>query len=382
MKILLVFIDMIRVDHLSLYNEMVTKTSLDCFFEKLGGTVLTNCYTPAPDTPRSIACMQTGLLPYFNGCDTRIKWPRYFIKSNVSTLFDFVANCGYTLNLCATKEDIDTGLFKMENANRATFYTDISSFVDADVVENTLSFIALNDYHTSIDDYGATEIGISKGQKIVCSFFDQFVTEEYINQYDYTFFFSDHGHAIDKELIKQKSKLELLNNGRTQLAMFYHRPSDTKIVKDDRLASMVDLYASLIDLLGGNDYRQGYSFFKEAQREVVHIEDHSSFNVSPEQIITQWRVITRLMNIRTNVKKTIDSQGDDKDIKLVSNILNVYSPWFDEYIKQISILDMYEKMKAYRPYYFSGANRISSLERFLYRVITKFKGVFLRYIIK
>ena len=71
---------MIRVDHLSLYNDNMEKTSLDLFFENLGGTILTNCYTPAPDTPRSIACLQSGLLPYLNGCDSRVKWPRYFMK--------------------------------------------------------------------------------------------------------------------------------------------------------------------------------------------------------------------------------------------------------------------------------------------------------------
>ena len=118
MKILLVFIDMIRVDHLSLYNDNMEKTSLDLFFENLGGTILTNCYTPAPDTPRSIACLQSGLLPYLNGCDSRVKWPRYFMKPNIETIFDIAVGLGYKVNLCATKSDIETGLFKFkENEN-------------------------------------------------------------------------------------------------------------------------------------------------------------------------------------------------------------------------------------------------------------------------
>lgn len=381
MKILLVFIDMLRVDHLSLYNEKAAKSTLDCFFGDLGGTVLTNCYTPAPDTPRSIACMQTGLLPHFNGCDTRIKWPRYFIFPNVSTIFDFAVNKEYTVNLCATKIDIDTGLFKIQESDKINFYTDIDSFVgNSPLSLNTLSLIALNDYHSSIDDYGCTEMGVSKGQKIVRSFFDRYITKSYINQYDYTFFFSDHGHAIDRELIKQKSRLELLNNGRTQLTMFYHRPDDKNIVIDNRLASMVDLYASLIDLMGGKEYRQGYSFFKEAQRDMVHIEDHSNFKVSPEQIINQWRVITDLLDIRTNGKETIDSSGREVDLNLISTILSVNSPWFDEYVKQIKILDMYADMKEYRPYYFTGAKRLSSLKRIMHRILIKVRSLILRYL--
>jgi len=84
MKVLLVFIDMMRTDLLSVYNQNVKdKTSFDLLLEKIGGCIYTNCYTPAPDTPRSLACLQTGLHPYFNGCNTRIKWPKYYVKEEV-----------------------------------------------------------------------------------------------------------------------------------------------------------------------------------------------------------------------------------------------------------------------------------------------------------
>lgn len=42
--------------------------------------------------------------------------------------------------------------------------------------------------------------------------------------------------------------------------MFYHNINNKKIVKDSRLASILDLYASIVDLIGSGDFRQGFPF--------------------------------------------------------------------------------------------------------------------------
>ena len=106
MKILVLFIDMVRVGELNLFNSTKEETHLDHNLKDLGGTLFTRCYTPGPDTPRSNACMQTGLYPYFNGCDTRIKWPKYFIKEEISTIFDHAYNKGFTINACIRKHTV------------------------------------------------------------------------------------------------------------------------------------------------------------------------------------------------------------------------------------------------------------------------------------
>lgn len=90
MKILLAFFDMIRVDHIQMYNPQAEKTVFDTMFQKIGGTLFSKCYTPAPDTPRSLACLWSGYVPSNNGCDTRIKWPHFFMKEGISTIFDNV----------------------------------------------------------------------------------------------------------------------------------------------------------------------------------------------------------------------------------------------------------------------------------------------------
>ena len=372
MKILLVFIDMIRVDHLSLYNDNMEKTSLDLFFENLGGTILTNCYTPAPDTPRSIACLQSGLLPYLNGCDSRVKWPRYFMKPNIETIFDIAVGLGYKVNLCATKSDIETGLFKFKENENVSIFTTIEDFTDTvHLSENTLSLIAIDDYHSAIDDYGGTSLGIKEGQKVILYSSNNFLTPDVINKYDYSFFFSDHGHALQSEIVMQKNKLELLNDGRTKLFMFYHNINNKKIVKDSRLASILDLYASIVDLIGSGDFRQGFSFFRDSQRDILHIEDHADFRVSPEQVVSQWRVISDEIDIRTNVFETLNKKGQIIDINVIKKYLDSFSPSFSYYMKQIEILKMYEKMKQRKTHYFNGVKRANWWIRCYVRIINR-----------
>ena len=370
---------MIRVDHLSLYNDKIEKTSLDLFFENLGGTILTNCYTPSPDTPRSMACLQSGLLPYLNGCDSRVKWPRYFMKSNIETIFDIAVGLGYKVNLCATQSDIETGLFKFKKNENISIYTNIAEFTNAvDLSENTLSFIAIDDYHSAIDDYGGTSLGIKQGQKAILYSLNNFLTPDVVNKCEYCFFFSDHGHALQSEIANQKNKLDLLNDGRTKLFMFYHNTNDKKIIKDSRLASILDLYASVIDLIGSGDLRQGFSFFRNKQRDLLHIEDHADFRVSPEQIVSQWRVISETIDVRTNVLETLNKSGEMVDIHLIRDYLGYVSPSFSYYAKQIDILKMYEKMKQRKTHYFNGLKRANRWIYYCFKIRNKLFSCFVK----
>ena len=56
MKILAIFVDMLGADYLNVANPNAAQTDIDRMLLDIGGTFYTNCYTPAPDTPRSFAC--------------------------------------------------------------------------------------------------------------------------------------------------------------------------------------------------------------------------------------------------------------------------------------------------------------------------------------
>ena len=111
MKILVVFVDMIRANRLSLFNnDIKLKTQLDNEFEQLGGTIYTNFYSECPDTPRAMASFISGKLPYQNNCDLRTKWPRYFLESETN-IFDQLIKKDYDLNLFSNPNERKKGMF-------------------------------------------------------------------------------------------------------------------------------------------------------------------------------------------------------------------------------------------------------------------------------
>lgn len=381
MKILCVFLDMIRLDHLQLFNPEIKETSLDEFLSSLGGTLYTKCYSPGPDTPRSNACLQTGLLPCFNGCETRIQWPKFFIKDNISTIYDKLAQSGYRVNLCAETNLLDTGLFRYSPSEKIYEYSTPKDFLENGIIEeNTFSFIRTGDMHAAINDYHATEKSFKVGFKMIDIFFKQYITRDYINQYDYTIIFSDHGCGVFKESIKKLDPLYLLGNQRSQLLMFLHMRKDKGIKRDERISDITDMYATIADIIGENDFRQGYSFLQKAiPGRIIHIEDHTDFKVYPEQMIKQWRVISETFDISTDINHFLIKKGSVDDLKKCEQRLSEYSSNYLKYKKQLDVWKYYDEIrKDEDAKFFVGVTRISKRKNKIIRLVTGAARYFIR----
>ena len=376
MKILVVFIDMVRVNQLNLFDVSKPETLLDRKLRKMGGTLFTRCYTPAPDTPRSNACMQTGLYPYFNGCDTRIKWPKYFIKEDITTIFDHANDSGYTINACIRRHTVETGLLKYKDSTKVTFFNDYHDFIEnAHISNNCLSFVYDPDWHTAITDYHSTDKAFYEGDRVVSKLFEKYITESYYNQYDYVIIYSDHGFQFRKENDSMRSKLELLDDGRNQILLLIRKKEDTSIIRDNRLASMVDLYATIEKLIGKTDCRHGYSLLEEPRRKILHIEDHQDFRVYPEVMIKQWRIITETYDVRTDAKD-YSCGSNAQIIKEIESYLKEYSPKYTEYVKQLTVWKHYSELSNdTSDYYVVGEKRKSKLLLFLHNTIHKLKSI-------
>lgn len=378
MKILIVFIDMVRVDYLHSYNRNTSLCLIDKRLERLGGSLFTRCYSPGPDTPRSMACMQSGLYPFFNGCDTRIKWPKFFMKEDVSTIWDHAANKGWKVNLCCNKNETLTGFFKYQESSQIRLFNSLDEFMGGgEFGDNSLSFIGIPDMHTAISDYNATEYAIRKGDEIVDLYFERFITDDYTAQFDYVFVFSDHGCQMVDESKRMKSSLELLDDGRNKLLMFIHQRGDVGLSEDNRLSSILDLYATLERLIGCTDFRHGFSLLDKPLRVITHVEDHKDFNVYPEIMIKQWRVISDDYDIRTDVKNTIINRGSDKDVIRMRSYLSEFSPHYMDYSKQLQVLGYYDSLVrediGYK--YFIGLDRPRKRELFFTAAVLKIKRV-------
>lgn len=379
MKILVLFIDMVRVGELNLFNSTKEETHLDHNLKDLGGTLFTRCYTPGPDTPRSNACMQTGLYPYFNGCDTRIKWPKYFIKEEISTIFDHAYNKGFTINACIRKHTVETGLLKYSETTKINYFGNYTDFIKKSKIdENVFSFVYDPDWHTAITDYHSTLNAFREGDRVVSKLFKKYLTKDYCEQYDYVIVYSDHGFQLQSENNYIKSKLELLDDSRNQILMFIHKQGDVDIKRDNRLSSMLDLYATIENLIDCSDYRQGYSLLEEPKRRILHIEDHQDFKVYPEIMIKQWRVISDEFDVRTDAK-SYTCNRDSEVFKKVDSYLRRYSPKYIEYTKQLDVWRHYAELSNDNSlYYVIGEKRGGKYELLMNKLWQKLKEIVIK----
>ncbi len=122
MKILVLFIDMLGGYYLNSINPDFPETKMDELIRSEGGTVYTQCYTPGPDTPRSCACMWTGVYPKENGCDNRLKWPAYFMDPQPENCWKILAEEKYTVNVYLRRASYDVGLIPYDD--RIHFFHD------------------------------------------------------------------------------------------------------------------------------------------------------------------------------------------------------------------------------------------------------------------
>jgi arylsulfatase A-like enzyme len=389
MKILFIFWDMARVDLLNTYSKNNKKTSIDDFLNKIGGTLYTKCYTPAPDTPRSLACMQTGLYPSKNGCDSRIKWPKFFLNK-VPTIFDLINKQNFEQLFYMTKIHHDVGPFKKDCEEYGKLYHDNKLFIN-DVNDNLktdknlFTYISLQDYHWAIDDYGSNKRGVKKGQDQVVSYTNNFFKNVDIDAFDCIVTFSDHGHKMGHELLNE-NKLELLNGNRTQILMHIRMKNQMNLIVNNKLCSILDVYATLVDILKiKEDYlTDGISLLSKKEHENIVIEDHSNFDVSPFQGLSQWAYRKKNSLYMTNLEEDLYiKNGDIQKLnidhkKRLVNAIFCKSPKILEYQKKLKVLEFYKTLREADQFYSDGLARykggyIFRLKNIMYKIYIKIK---------
>lgn len=327
------------------------ETPIDKFLKSLGGCTYTNMYTHGADTPRSLACFQTGLEPQYNGCDTRIKWPRYFAKQDVPSIFDIFNRNDFEQFICVKESTVETGAFLDRTVEHATLTSDLGEF-SASVKEsllsnrNTLAHLHLQDYHWSIDDFGANKLGVLNGQTNLCE-----VTEKFFklvggkDKFDCIVVFSDHGHKLDSEVYSQE-KLLLLNDDRANILFHVYHKGDKHHHLNNELHSICDLYQGV-----ANYVESKKDYLSLLKREYIIIEDHDSFAPDPSLPIKLWRIVTPDVSVYSDAYKYYknDNKGmlvpiDNTEYSKVIDTLANNSDSFYEMTKRVNILDSYKKL--------------------------------------
>jgi len=374
MKILVVFIDMIRPNRLSTFNKNIKNdTPLDKSLKKLGGNYYTNCFSQGPDTPRGLSTFATGKTPYINGCTTRVKWPRYFLNKNLKTIYDLFVEKNYKMTFFSNPNERETGMFPENITNMDIFNNDydLDKYLSSTILEdNHFVFVGLPDYHWSFDDNSYTTHGEQKAyidtQKSYDIIFDRFNKDEF----DHIFVFSDHGFKFIHEF-KREPKYLLLNEDRTNILMIHHKKGDKGINYDNKLCSIADIMPTMQDILK-DKITDGISLLSNNERDYIIIEDHLDFAPSVNQNIGLWSVVKKdIIYIRTLEQGYILNRND-KNIQ--EGIVEEYDLILKKESSFINYIEEYEKVFRYREFIFKqttymyGGKRkkISKLMNYLY----------------
>ena len=362
MKVLMIFLDMIRPNRLSTFNKNIKiDTPLDISLQNIGGTFYSNCFTTAPDTPRGMASFATGQVPNLNGCNTRVKWPRYFLNKEQKTIYDLFLEQNYKISMFSNPNERQTGLFP-EHVSLMDIHNhdyDLNKYLSNIKLENDhLVFVSLPDFHWSFGDNGYSTYGEKIAYKDISQSFEMIFDNFDKDEFDHIFIFSDHGFKFRSELF-YSPKYMLLNDDRTKILLIHREKGrSTNFNINDKLCAITDIYPTVDYILNGK--KTETSLLNDSERGYVLIEDHLEFAPAVNQNIGIWALVTNeLIYVRTLKDGHILYRGGDANEEI--------NPNYDEILKKETsfgfYLNEYNKIFSYRELLFKQTNFMHGGER-------------------
>jgi len=363
MKVLFIFIDMIRPNRLSIFNNKIKfDTPLDESLRKIGGTCFTNCFSQGPDTPRGMATFASGIVPSKNGCDSRVKWPKYFLKNELETIYDLFIKKDYKLSIFSNPNERDLGLFpdNISNLKVHNRDLDLDKFLsNIKLAKDHFIFISLPDFHWSLDDNSYTSYGEKKAYKDVKKSFDLIFRNFDKDEFDHTFVFSDHGFKFIHE-VRNEPKYLLLNEDRTNILMVHRKKGEENVFLNNKLCSIADIFPTLKEILA-KDVTEGMSLMSQNERDYVVIEDHLDFLPDVNQNLGIWAIVKRNFIYLRTLESGYILDRNTRKIKIVvdhmfDNILERESQ-FKQYTKEYKQLSEYKNILSNYSTYMHGGKR-------------------------
>jgi hypothetical protein len=242
--------DMLPGNRLNINNSAIPMTPVDKVLGRIGGTSFSSCFTPAPDTPRSMASLFTGQLPMNNGCDTRTKWASKFVNSQSISIFRQLQNLNYEI-VAFMQEGISRLFFpsdSSENINQfSSLFESLKEVSRLEKKENLLYFLHVMDYHFVVDDLEGAASADIQGNLRIAKCIEGVLNNLGDNFFDLIIILSDHGCKLTDN---SKNMWNHLNNDRTQILMFVHKKNEIGISVNNKLTSIMDLYPYICSELG------------------------------------------------------------------------------------------------------------------------------------
>ena len=294
MKILVIFIDMLRMEQVFTPKEGWKNKDLENMLEEMGGTLFSSCYTPGPDSYRSLGCFWSSKYPRDNGCIRRSTKTYDFLKNPELTWMGHLKKAGYCFNsYVGNYRNSHIPMFpnaydkEVDNLSTGMFLNEWLPSLD--IKDNSFTFISFSDLHDYLYDNYVTRKSFKKGVRFVTEMIQQFVKMFPLDMFDETIIFSDHGFRFFFE-----ENEYLLDERRSRIFLFWHHKNESTLRVDNTLRSIMDIYPTLLDLCSiayDEDKIMGRNLFSTDGHEFLLFEEHAGYYSRFLEPICQWAVV-------------------------------------------------------------------------------------------
>jgi hypothetical protein len=288
---------MLNTNELNIFNTSKTTSNLEKEILKSNPTIYTNTFAQGADTSRSLSNFWTGINLASNGVYHTGDFP--YIHITKENFLKLLYNNGFKINIYTSEYKLFSlppdykDFSNSSSENFELFLDDALKAIDTN--DKTLTYIDIHDYHWAIDDYGASQKGITAGLN------EAYLTLNKVNNLigqktDLKIIFSDHGHLFNNQ-IKSKKEItkHIFDNSkiRNLLSVSFSNSNETKI--NTRLTTLMDIFPSIIDYLN-LDYDtsklNGLSIFSNKNHSFIFSENSFSLDRKKINSIDGWKVIS------------------------------------------------------------------------------------------
>jgi len=360
---------MLRPNRLGCLNSSLQYNQIDEQIKKIGGTIYTNCFTPAPDTPRSMASFYTGLYPFQNGCTTRVKWPAKFLNPNVETIFDSFIENNFKITCFSNPNERKTGLFP-QGMNLYAEHNDnfdLKGYLsDIQLKKDHLVFISIPDYHWSLQDWSYSSKGESEAIIETSYSIDLIFDSLNKDDFDHIFLFSDHGFKFSMER-RTEPQFEFINRDRTNIFLLHREKGQTELTFNDKFSSIKDIKTS-VDSMFNKEGR--YSLLSGEERDYIIIEDHySTLAPTVNQNLDLWGVVQKEQIYIRTLQGAISLNWDNKiiseDVSEELDSLLIDSSQFGVYLNEYNKVFAYKSLLMKQTLHMNGRPRLNVKKNYL-----------------
>ena len=342
MRILVIFIDMLRTSELNIFDSSKEETVFDQYLNNLGGTIYKNLFTPCPDTGRSLSTFWSGIPCYLNGCNKRLKYPGFFLE--YPSFLEVLESEGYSVNILTNRNRF---LFPPGYQDGKYYLDDLNS-INKKFNSNNKSFffIDLPILHEILDVFDYTKKAFSIGMLELTNALKKIESIDVFNEFDFVIHFSDHGHLFRHERAEMNSKrlnaIFMSENRTKTLLHIKNMNEDSRIILNENFSTIGGFGALLFKSIGIRNYPSSFSstIGDEGLNKIL-VEDFFTTENKIDQVPNIWNFIEHTNKETTN--RIVSS--DDLLNSTASEITELQSVTEFSYLRKI-----FEEYSSYQTY--------------------------------